>query len=404
MDIEKIRNEFPILKQTIYGKPLVYFDNAATTQKPQCVIDRIVEFYTQYNANIHRGVHYMAEKATEVYEAARLKVKDFINAKSRTEIVFTKGSTEAINTLAYSFGEAYIHEGDEIIISEMEHHSNIVPWQLMAGRKGARIKVLPFDDNGELLLQNLESLITDRTKIICVNYVSNTLGTVNDVKTIIQTAHKHGVPVIVDAAQAIQHIKIDVQELDCDFLAISGHKIYAETGIGVLYGKEKFLEEMPPYQGGGDMIKTVSFEKTTYADLPLKYEAGTSNFVGAGSLHTALDWVDKIGLDNIAAHEAELLKYATEKVQDLGGITIYGHARNKVSVLSLNINGAHPYDVGMILDKLGIAVRTGTHCTEPIMKHFGIPGTVRASFAPYNTKEEIDILCNGIIRAKKMLQ
>lgn len=404
MDIEKIRNEFPILKQTIYGKPLVYFDNAATTQKPQCVIDRIVEFYTQYNANIHRGVHYMAEKATEVYEAARLKVKDFINAKSRTEIVFTKGSTEAINTLAYSFGEAYIHEGDEIIISEMEHHSNIVPWQLMAGRKGARIKVLPFDDNGELLLQNLDSLITDRTKIICVNYVSNTLGTVNDVKTIIQTAHKHGVPVIVDAAQAIQHIKIDVQELDCDFLAISGHKIYAETGIGVLYGKEKFLEEMPPYQGGGDMIKTVSFEKTTYADLPLKYEAGTSNFVGAGSLHTALDWVDKIGLDNIAAHEAELLKYATEKVQDLGGITIYGHARNKVSVLSLNINGAHPYDVGMILDKLGIAVRTGTHCTEPIMKHFGIPGTVRASFAPYNTKEEIDILCNGIIRAKKMLQ
>ncbi len=403
MDIEKIRNEFPILKQTIYGKPLVYLDNAATTQKPQCVIDRIVEFYTQYNANIHRGVHYMAEKATEVYEAARLKVKDFINAKSRTEIVFTKGSTEAINTLAYSFGEAYIHEGDEIIISEMEHHSNIVPWQLMAGRKGARIKVLPFDDNGELLLQNLESLITDKTKIVCVNYVSNTLGTVNDVKTIIQTAHKHGVPVIVDAAQAIQHIKIDVQELDCDFLAISGHKIYAETGIGVLYGKEKFLEEMPPYQGGGDMIKNVSFDLTTYAELPLKYEAGTSNFVGAGSLHTALDWVDKIGLNNIAAHEAELLKYATEKVQDLGGITIYGHAKNKVSVLSFNINGAHPYDVGMILDKLGIAVRTGTHCTEPIMKHFGIPGTVRASFAPYNTKEEIDVLVAGIQRAKKML-
>ncbi|MCQ2251799.1 MAG: cysteine desulfurase, partial [Bacteroidales bacterium] len=284
-----------------------------------------------------------------------------------------------------------------------EHHSNIVPWQLMAGRKGARIKVLPFDDNGELLLHNLESLITDKTKIVCVNYVSNTLGTVNDVKTIIQTAHKHGVPVIVDAAQAIQHIKIDVQDLDCDFLAISGHKIYAETGIGVLYGKEKFLEEMPPYQGGGDMIKNVSFDLTTYAELPLKYEAGTSNFVGAGSLHTALDWVDRIGLDNIAAHEAELLKYATEKVQDLGGITIYGHARNKVSVLSFNINGAHPYDVGMILDKLGIAVRTGTHCTEPIMKHFGIPGTVRASFAPYNTKEEIDILCNGIIRAKKML-
>ncbi len=403
MDIEKIRNEFPILKQTIYGKPLVYLDNAATTQKPQCVIDRIVEFYTQYNANIHRGVHFMAEKATEVYEAARLKVKEFINAQSRTEIVFTKGSTEAINTLAYSFGEAYIHEGDEIIISEMEHHSNIVPWQLMAGRKGAKIKVLPFDDNGELLLQNLESLITEKTKIVCVNYVSNTLGTVNDVKTIIQTAHKHGVPVIVDAAQAIQHIKIDVQDLDCDFLAISGHKIYAETGIGVLYGKEKFLEEMPPYQGGGDMIKNVSFDLTTYAELPLKYEAGTSNFVGAGSLHTALDWVDKVGLDNIANYEAELLKYATEQVESIGGITIYGHAKTKVSVLSFNINGAHPYDVGMILDKLGVAVRTGTHCTEPIMKHFGIPGTVRASFAPYNTKEEIDILCNGIVRAKKML-
>jgi len=403
MDIEKIRKDFPILSQTVYGKPLVYLDNAATTQKPQCVIDRIVEFYTQYNANIHRGVHYMAEKATEVYEAARLKVKEFINAKSRTEIVFTKGSTEAMNTLAYSFGEAYIHEGDEIIISEMEHHSNIVPWQLMAGRKNAKIKVLPFDDNGELIEGALESLISEKTKIVCVTYVSNTLGTVNNVAEIIKTAHKHGIPVLVDAAQAIQHIRIDVQKLDCDFLALSGHKIYAETGIGVLYGKEKFLDEMPPYQGGGDMIKTVSFELTTYADLPLKFEAGTSNFVGAGSLHTALDYVDSLGLENIAAYEAELLDYATKKVTEIEGITIYGKAKRKVSVLSFNINGAHPYDVGMILDKLGIAVRTGTHCTEPIMKHFGIPGTVRASFAPYNTFQEIDTLCEGILRAKRML-
>ncbi len=403
MNINDIRKDFPILNQKIYGHDLVYFDNAATTQKPQCVLDSIMKFYTQYNSNIHRGVHYLSEKATEIYEAARLKVKDFINAKSRTEIIFTKGSTEAINTLAYSFSQRYINAGDELIISEMEHHSNIVPWQLYAQNKGAIIKVLPFNDNGELLLDQLENLITERTKIVCVTFASNTLGTVNDVESIIKTAHAHGIPVLVDAAQAIQHIKIDVQKLDCDFLALSGHKIYAETGIGILYGKEKFLEELPPYQGGGDMIKNVSFAKTTYAELPLKFEAGTSNFVGAGSLHTALDYVDKIGLENIAAHEAEILNYATKKVKELGGITIYGKASNKVSVLSFNIDGAHHYDTGMILDKLGIAVRTGTHCTEPIMQHFGITGTVRASFALYNTFEEVDRLVDGIIRAKKML-
>ncbi|MBO7598672.1 MAG: cysteine desulfurase [Bacteroidales bacterium] len=403
MNINDIRKDFPILNQKIYGYDLVYFDNAATTQKPQCVLDSIMKFYTQYNSNIHRGVHYLSEKATEIYEAARLKVKDFINAKSRTEIIFTKGSTEAINTLAYSFSQRYINAGDELIISEMEHHSNIVPWQLYAQNKGAIIKVLPFNDNGELLLDQLENLITERTKIVCVTFASNTLGTVNDVEKIIKTAHVHGIPVLVDAAQAIQHIKIDVQKLDCDFLALSGHKIYAETGIGILYGKEKFLDEMPPYQGGGDMIKNVSFAKTTYAELPLKFEAGTSNFVGAGSLHTALDYVDSIGLENIAAHEAEILTYATQKVEQIGGITIYGRAKNKVSVLSFNIDGAHHYDTGMILDKLGIAVRTGTHCTEPIMQHFGITGTVRASFALYNTFEEVDRLVEGIVRAKKML-
>ena len=403
MNINDIRKDFPILNQKIYGHDLVYFDNAATTQKPQCVLDSIMKFYTQYNSNIHRGVHYLSEKATEIYEAARMKVKEFINAKSRTEIVFTKGSTEAINTLAYSFSQRYINAGDELIISEMEHHSNIVPWQLYAESRGAVIKVLPFDDNGELLLDKLESLISPKTKIVCVTFASNTLGTVNDVERIIKTAHSHGIPVLVDAAQAIQHIKIDVQKLDCDFLALSGHKIYAETGIGILYGKEKFLDEMPPYQGGGDMIKNVSFAKTTYAELPLKFEAGTSNFVGAGSLHTALDYVDSIGLENIAAHEAEILTYATQKVEQIGGITIYGRAKNKVSVLSFNIDGAHHYDTGMILDKLGIAVRTGTHCTEPIMQHFGITGTVRASFALYNTFEEVDRLVEGIVRAKKML-
>ncbi|MCQ2976112.1 MAG: cysteine desulfurase [Bacteroidales bacterium] len=404
MDIELIREEFPILKQKIYGnKQLVYLDNAATTQKPKCVIDSISNFYSVFNSNIHRGVHYLSEKATEIYENARLKVQQFINAKSRTEIVFTKGSTDALNLMAFSFGEAYIKEGDEVIVSEMEHHSNIVPWQLMCQRKKAVLKVIPFDDNGELILSELDKLISEKTKIVCVTYVSNTLGTVNPIETIISKAHSFGIPVLIDAAQAIQHTAIDVQKLDCDFLALSGHKIYAETGIGVLYAKEKYLDEMPPYQGGGDMIKTVSFSGSTWAELPLKFEAGTSNFVGAGSLHTALDYVDRIGLKNIQNHEAELLKYATQKLDEIGNITIYGRAKNKAAAISFNVDGAHHYDVGMILDKMGVAVRTGTHCTEPIMQHFGITGTVRASFALYNTFEEIDILAEAVIRAKKML-
>lgn len=404
MDIEKIRKDFPILETKVYGKPLVYLDNAATTQKPQCVLDSIMKFYTQYNSNIHRGVHYLSEKATEIYEAARLKVKDFINAKSRTEIVFTKGSTEAINMLAYSFGEAFINPGDEIIVSEMEHHSNIVPWQLMCQRKGAVLKMLPFNDKGDLLTAELGKIITPKTKLICVTYVSNTLGTVNSVQGIIYQAHLHGIPVLVDAAQAIQHVKINVQKLDCDFLALSGHKIYAETGIGVLYAKEDYLDKMPPYQGGGDMIKNVSFEGSTWAELPLKFEAGTSNFVGAGSLHTALDYVDSIGLENIAAYENSLLKYATEKIENIGDVTIYGNSDKKASIISFNINGVHHYDAGMVLDKLGIAVRTGTHCTEPIMKHYNITGTIRASFAMYNTFNEIDTLVEGIEKAKKMLK
>ncbi len=403
MDVQNIRKDFPILSQKIYGHDLVYLDNAATTQKPQCVLDSIMKFYTQYNSNIHRGVHYLSEKATEIYEAARLKVKDFINAKSRTEIVFTKGSTEAINMLAYSFGEAYVQTGDEIIVSEMEHHSNIVPWQLMCGRKGAKLKVLPFNDKGELLTAELGKIITPKTKLICVTYVSNTLGTINPVQGIIYQAHLHGIPVLVDAAQAIQHVKIDVQKLDCDFLALSGHKIYAETGIGVLYAKEDYLDKMPPYQGGGDMIKNVSFDGSTWAELPLKFEAGTSNFVGAGSLHAALDYVETIGLSNIAEYEKQLLDYASQKISSIDGITIYGNASKKASIISFNINGAHHYDVGMVLDKLGIAVRTGTHCTEPIMKHYSITGTVRASFAMYNTFEEIDVLVEGIKKAKKML-
>lgn len=402
-DINKTRLDFPILSRLIYNKPLVYLDNAATTQKPQCVIDDVVKFYTQYNSNIHRGVHFLAEKATEIYENARIRVKEFINASSRTEIVFTKGSTDAINLLAYSFGERYINKGDEIIISEMEHHSDIVPWQLMCERKGAKIVVLPFNNNGEINPDALTGLITDKTKLVCVTYVSNTLGTVNHIQSIIYQAHLHEIPVLIDAAQAVQHFKIDVQKTDCDFLVLSGHKIYAETGIGVLYAKENYLDEMPPYQGGGDMIKNVSFSGSTWAELPLKFEAGTSNFVGAGSLHTALNYIESIGLDNIKAHESELLKYATEEIDKIDGITVYGRAKNKASVLSFNINGAHHYDTGMILDKLGIAVRTGTHCTEPIMQHFGITGTVRASFALYNTFEEVDILINGIRKAQKML-
>jgi len=402
LDIHQIRADFPILSQTLYGKPLVYFDNGATTQKPKQVIDVISDFYSSKNSNIHRGVHFLSDQATQMYEDARATVTKFIGASSKDEIVFTKGTTESINLVAFSYGEKFVSQGDEIIVSEMEHHSNIVPWQLLCERKKATLKVIPFNDNGELMLEKLDELITSRTKIISVTYVSNSLGTINPVKEIIEKAHSKGIPVLIDAAQAIQHISINVVELDCDFLAFSGHKIYAETGIGVLYGKEKWLNEMPPYQGGGDMIDSVSFEKTTYNHIPLKFEAGTSNIVGAISLAKAMDYISAIGLENIQHYEQELLSYATQKLSNISNLKIIGTAKEKTGVFSFILQGIHPYDTGMVLDKMAIAVRTGTHCTEPVMKHFDISGTVRASFSFYNTKEEIDKLYDGLLKINQM--
>lgn len=401
-DIKKIRNDFPILNQKVYGKSLVYFDNAATTQKPQCVIDIISEFYKKYNANIHRGVHFLSAKCTEANENARNIVKNFINANHSHEIIFTHGTTESINLVASSFGERFINKDDEIIISELEHHSNIVPWQLLCERKQAKIKVLPFNDKGELIVEELENLISKKTKLITLNHVSNSLGTVNPVKEIIDIAHSHNIPVMVDGAQGIQHQKVDVKELDCDFYVFSGHKIFGPTGTGVLYGKEKWLEQMPPYQGGGDMIDVVTFEKTTYNELPFKFEAGTPNYIGNIALGKALEYVNSVGINNIAKHEKELLEYGTNKLSQIEDLTIYGNAKNKTSVISFLINGVHPYDTGMVIDKLGIAVRTGHHCTQPIMDHLNIPGTVRASFAFYNTTEEIDILYEGLLKVVKM--
>lgn len=402
LDINKIRNDFPILQQTINGKPLVYFDNAATTQKPLSVINKITEVYTQYNANVHRGVHHMSNQATNQMEAARQIVRQFINANSEREIIFTSGATQSINLVANSFGQAFIKADDEIIVTEMEHHSNIVPWQLLAERNQSKIVKWQFDNRGELNLADLEELITNRTKLIAVTYVSNTLGTINPIEQIIEIAHSHNIPVLVDASQAIQHLKIDVQQLDCDFLVFSGHKIYAPTGIGVLYGKEEFLNQMPPYQGGGEMIETVTFDKTTYNQLPYKFEAGTPNYVGIIALGEAINYVQNIGIENIAQYENQLLQYATEKIQAIPNLTQIGTANRRASLISFTADCAHPFDIGTILDKLGIAVRTGTHCTEPIMQHFNIPGTIRASFAFYNTTEEIDQLYNGLQRAIKM--
>jgi cysteine desulfurase/selenocysteine lyase len=404
IDINKIRSDFPVLSQKIYGKEFIYLDNGATTQKPSFVIDIVSNFYKESNSNIHRGVHFLSEKATELYEGARKKVQQFINAKHEHEIIFTKGTTDSINLVAFSFGERYINQGDEVLVSAMEHHSNIVPWQMLCERKQAVLKVIPFDKNGELELDKFDSLLTDKTKILAITHVSNTLGTVNPIKEIIQKAHKANVPVLIDGAQSIQHFKIDVQELDCDFFVFSGHKIYSETGIGVLYGKEKYLKEIPPYQGGGDMVDRVSFEKTTYLDPPFKFEAGTANYVGAVSLGAAIDYVNEIGLDNIRNHEKELLKYATEKLLAIGGVTIYGNAKEKGSVISFLINNIHHYDTGMILDKLGIAVRTGTHCAQPVMDCLGITGTVRASFAVYNTKSDVDKLVEGVKKVKEMFE
>lgn len=402
-DIQSIRNDFPILKSTVNGKPLVYLDNGATTQKPQVVIDAITHYYTALNSNIHRGVHHLSQVATDAYELTRTKLKSFINAEHEHEIILTKGTTDAINLVAQCYGKAFVNKGDEVIISAMEHHSNIVPWQMLCEERGAHLKVIPMDLEGNLDLSAYEDMLNEKVKMVSVTYVSNSLGTVNPVKEMISLAHAQGIPVFLDAAQAVQHIPIDVQNLDVDFIAFSGHKMYGPTGIGVLYGKEKWLNAMPPYQGGGDMIKTVTFEKTTYNELPFKFEAGTPNIEAGICLAHAIDYLEAIGLDNIAQYEGELLEYATSALLEIPGLRIIGTAKEKSSVISFLIEGTHPYDVGTILDKLGIAVRTGHHCTQPVMDFYEIPGTIRASLGLYNSKADIDALVDGIKRAVSML-
>jgi cysteine desulfurase/selenocysteine lyase len=402
IDINKIRTDFPILAREVYGKPLVYLDNAATTQKPQCVMDKITEMYSTVNSNVHRGVHYLSQAATDEHEAARKTVQRFINANIPEEIVFTRGATESINLVASSFCRSFCKEGDEILITAMEHHSNIVPWQIQADIRGLKIKVIPINKDGELIMEEFEKLISPRTKLIAATHISNVLGTINPIDEIIRIAHSHNIPVLIDAAQSVQHAKVDVQKIDCDFLVFSSHKIYGPTGVGVLYGKEEWLNALPPYQGGGEMIESVSFEKATFNKLPFKFEAGTPDFVGTAALATALDYVSSIGLDNIAEYESELLRYATEKMLNLPGIKIIGTAQHKSSVISFVFNKIHPYDIGTLLDKMGIAVRTGHHCAEPLMKIMGVEGTVRASFAFYNTKEEVDMLVKGLERIIKM--
>ena len=402
IDIESIRGDFPILGREVYGKKLVYLDNAATTQKPRCVIDSISEAYTNVNANVHRGIHFLSQQATDMMEAARENVCRFIGADSTEEIIFTRGTTESINLLASSFSQAFLKEGDEVVVSGMEHHSNIVPWQLQAERVGFRLKVIPVLDNGELDLDAFRALLTDKTRLVSITHVSNVLGTVNDVSEIIKTAHSHGVPIAIDGAQSVPHIKVDVKVLGADFYAFSGHKIYGPTGIGVLYGKRELLEKMPPYQGGGEMIKRVTFDKTTYNELPYKFEAGTPDYVGSIALARALDYVQAIGLDNIAAYESELCSYALERLQTIPGMRIIGRAPSRSAVVSFLVGDIHPSDMGTLLDRLGIAVRTGHHCAEPLMDRMGIPGTVRASFSFYNTKAEIDALAAGVERVMKM--
>jgi len=402
MDTTKIRADFPILSREVYGKPLIYFDNGATTQKPRCVVDAIVDEYYSVNANVHRGVHFLSQQATELHEGSRETVRRFINARTSAEVIFTRGTTEAINLLAFSFGEEFMKEGDEVIISTMEHHSNIVPWQLLAARKGISIKVIPMNDRGELLLDEYEKLFSDRTRIVSIAHISNVLGTINPVKEMIATAHAHGVPVLVDGAQSIPHMQVDVQDLDVDFFAFSGHKVYGPTGVGVLYGKEEWLDKLPPYQGGGEMIQSVSFEKTTFNELPFKFEAGTPDYIGTTGLAKALDYVSAIGLEQIAAHEHELTTYAMQRLGEIEGMRFLGEAAHKSSVVSFLVGNIHPFDMGTLLDRLGIAVRTGHHCAEPLMRRLGIEGTVRASFAMYNTKEEIDALVAGVDRVRKM--
>ena len=402
-DITKVRESFPILSRTVYGKPLIYLDNGATTQKPLCVLDAMQEEYLNVNANVHRGVHWMSQQATDLHEAARETVRKFINARSTTEVVFTRGTTESLNLVASSFVEGCMKEGDEVIVSTMEHHSNIVPWQLQEQRKGIVLKVIPMTDEGELLLEEYEKLFTERTKLVSVTQVSNVLGTVNPVKEMIRIAHEHGVPVVVDGAQSVPHFGVDVQDLDCDFLAFSGHKVYGPTGVGVLYGKEEWLDRLPPYQGGGEMIERVSFEKTTFERPPLKFEAGTPDYIATHGLATALDYVTSLGMDNILAHEQDLTRYALQQLREIEGMHIYGHRNDSGdAVISFNVGDIHHMDLGTLLDQLGIAVRTGHHCAQPLMDRLGILGTVRASFGLYNTREEVDTLVAGIKRIAMM--
>ena len=404
LDIESIRKDFPILERDIYGKPLVYFDNGATTQKPQCVLDRIMRSYTSENSNIHRGVHYLSGVATEAHEAARQRVADFIGANSKDEILFTRGTTESINLVARTLADQICGKGDEIVVTTMEHHSNIVPWQMACERTGAVLRVAPINERGELILSEFEALLNERTKIVSVAHVSNVLGTVNPVAEIIRMAHKYGAKVLIDGAQAIAHIPVNVVDLDADFYAFSGHKVYAPNGIGVLYGKREILDAMPPFMGGGEMIETVRFEKTTYNKLPYKYEAGTPDYVGSCALATALDYISAIGMKNIADYEHHLLNYATQKIKEIEGVRIIGEAKEKSGVLSFVVDGVHPYDIGMMLDKLGIAIRTGHHCAEPLVDWYGIPGTARASFAFYNTTEEIDYFISSLKRVLIILR
>jgi cysteine desulfurase / selenocysteine lyase len=401
-DITDIRADFPILRRQVYGKPLIYFDNGATTQKPQCVIDAVDEVYKSYNGNIHRGVHFLSDMSSEAYENAREKVRSFINANKREEIIFSSGTTGSINGIAFSFGERYIKPGDEIILSRLEHHANIVPWQMMCERKGAVLKVIPINEEGEIVLEDYYKLLSDRTRLVSVTQASNALGTVLPLKEIISAAHSANIPVLIDGAQGIQHGIVDMNTMDCDFYAFSGHKIYGPNGIGVLYGKEKWLSELPPFQGGGDMVDKVTFEKTTYNELPFKFEAGTMNYPAAVGLACALDYVSGIGRENIGSREKELLSYATHKLSEIIGLKIFGTSERKISTISFNINSIHQYDTGIILDKMGIAVRTGTHCAQPVMDRYGIDGTVRASLCFYNTKEEIDALADGIEKVKSM--
>lgn len=401
-DVNAIRRDFPILSTTVYDRPLVYLDNAATTQKPLCVLDAMRHEYLNANANVHRGVHYLSQQATELHEAARETVRRFINAGKTEEVIFTRGTTESINLVASSFCEEFMKEGDEIIVSVMEHHSNIVPWQLQAARRGVAVRVIPMNDEGELDMEAYAGMFTERTKIVSVAHVSNVLGTVNPVREMIRIAHSHGVPVLIDGAQSTPHFKVDVQELDCDFFAFSGHKIYGPTGIGVLYGKEEWLERMPPYQGGGEMIESVTFEKTVFQSLPFKFEAGTPDYIATHGLAVALDYVNDIGLENISSHERELTSYCMEQMRSIDGIALFGTSEHKDAVVSFLVGDIHHLDMGTLLDRLGIAVRTGHHCAQPVMQRYGIQGAVRASFAMYNTKDEIDALVDGVRRVSRM--